>query len=36
MINIINALKAKSNMSDNSINELFTHSTLLKLPKNTY
>lgn len=33
MKNIINALKAKSGMSDNSINELFIHSSVLKLPK---
>lgn len=33
MKNIIKALKAKSGMSDNSINELFIHSSILKLPK---
>lgn len=33
MENIINALKAKSSMSDNSIKELFIHSSILKLPK---
>lgn len=33
MKNITNALKAKSGMSDNSINELFIHSSVLKLPK---
>lgn len=33
MKNIIDALKAKSDMSDNSINELFIHSSILKLPK---
>lgn len=33
MENIINVLKAKSGMSDNSINELFIHSSILKLPK---
>ncbi len=33
MENIKKALKAKSNMSDNSINELLSHSSLLKLPK---
>ena len=36
MKNIINALKAKSGMSDNSINELFIHSSVLKLPKKTH
>lgn len=33
MKNIINALQAKSNMSGNSINELFIHSSILELPK---
>lgn len=33
MHNIIHSLKAKSNMSDRSIGELFAHSTLLELPK---
>jgi len=33
MRNTINSLKAKSNMSNSSINELFAHSSLLELPK---
>lgn len=31
MKNIINVLKAKFGMSDNSINELFIHSSILKM-----
>ncbi len=31
MKNIINVLKAKSGMSNNSINELFIHSSILKM-----
>ena len=33
MRNIIKSLKSKSAMSDSSINELFTHSVVLELPK---
>lgn len=33
MENIIKALKEKANMSDEAINELFVHSSLLELPK---